>query len=89
MIRVTHVETGPDWTLNVTFSDGVTGCVSLEDRLFGPMFEPLRDPAVFSQAFVDDFGAVCWPSGADVAPDGLHARVQAEAEARSAVTAAR
>ena len=79
MIRVTQVETGPDWTLHVTFSDGVGGRVSLKDRLFGPVFEPLRDPSVFAQAFVDEYGAVCWPGGADLAPDALHDRVRAEA----------
>jgi glycine/D-amino acid oxidase-like deaminating enzyme len=36
------------------------------------MFEPLRDPEVFSQVGVDEFGAVFWPNGADLAPDALY-----------------
>jgi len=44
----------------------------MQDRLWGPVFEPLRDPAIFAQAFVDDFGAVAWPNGADLAPDALY-----------------
>jgi Protein of unknown function (DUF2442) len=36
------------------------------------MFEPLRDQAMFARVTVDDFGAVCWPNGADLAPDALY-----------------
>jgi hypothetical protein len=75
MIRVTKVSVLPRWRLAVVFSDGVEGEVSLEDRLFGPVFEPLRDVALFSQAYIDEFGAICWPNGADLAPDALHERL--------------
>lgn len=39
------------------------------------MFEPLRDPEFFFQVKVDDFGAVCWPNGADLAPDALYQKL--------------
>jgi len=38
------------------------------------MFEPLKDAAFFAQAKVDEFGAVCWPNGVDLAPDALYRR---------------
>jgi hypothetical protein len=72
MQRVTAVIALEGYRLDVTFSDGVRGVVAVEDRLFGPMFEPLRSPEMFSQVRVDEFGAVCWPNGADLAPDGLY-----------------
>lgn len=75
MRRVTHVETKPEYTLAVTFDDGTSGEVSLADRLFGPMFEPLKDPAFFAQARVDAFGAICWPNDADLAPDALYRKI--------------
>ena len=75
MRRVTHVETRADYTLLVTFDDGTYGEVSIADRLFGPMFEPLKDPVFFAQAKVDEFGAVCWPNDADLAPDALYLKV--------------
>ena len=62
----------PDYRLEVTFDDGTRGIASLKERLHGPVFEPLRDPALFVQARIDEFGAVCWPNGADLAPDALY-----------------
>jgi hypothetical protein len=63
--------------LEIVFSDGTRGVVSLKDRLFGPMFEPLRDESVFRQVAVDEYGAICWPNGADLAPDALYERLRA------------
>lgn len=79
MVRVIRVRALTGYRLEVDFSDGTHGTVDLADRLFGPVFEPLRDPVLFGQVFVDEFGAVCWPNGADLAPDGLHQRLAAPA----------
>ena len=65
-----------DHQLDVRFSDGTSGVVSIADRLFGPVFEPLRDVELFRQVTVDEFGAVCWPNGADLAPDALYQRIK-------------
>ena len=77
MVRVTCVKALSDYQLDVAFSDGTRGTVCLKDRLFGPVFEPLKDPSLFAQARVDEYGAVCWPNGADLAPDGLYAQLSA------------
>lgn len=75
MRRVTQVDTKPDYIIAVTFDNGAYGEISLADRLFGPMFEPLKDPDFFAQASVDQFGAVCWPNHADLAPDALYRKI--------------
>lgn len=75
MRRVTKVETRPEYILLVTFDDGVYGEVSMVEQLFGPMFEPMKDPEYFAQVCVDEFGAVCWPNGADLCPDALYLQV--------------
>lgn len=62
----------PHHRLEVVFTDGTRGEVDLSRRLFGPVFEPLRDPELFEEVFVDEFGAICWPNGADLAPDGVY-----------------
>lgn len=80
MDRVEFVKPLPDYSLLVEFTNGVRGVVTLKDRLFGPMFEPLKDVSFFERVFVDEFGAVCWPNGADLAPDGLYRRIQLSSE---------
>lgn len=41
----------------------------------GPVFEPLKDESLFNQVSVDEFGAPCWPNGADLAPDAIYAEL--------------
>jgi len=77
MHKVTSVEAKAGYTLAVTFDDGTQGEVCIADRLFGPMFEPLKDPSLFAQVRVDEFGAICWPNDADLAPDALYRKVTA------------
>lgn len=76
MPRIISVQPLQDYRLAVRFDDGVEGVIEMHDRLFGPVFEPLKDPAVFKRVFVDDFGAISWPNGADLAPDALHERLR-------------
>jgi Protein of unknown function (DUF2442) len=80
MCHVTSVHALDGYRLEVVFSDGTSGTISLQDRLFGPMFEPLRDPSFFKQVRVDDFGAISWPNGADLAPDSLYEQILTAAE---------
>ncbi|QEA40077.1 DUF2442 domain-containing protein [Pistricoccus aurantiacus] len=75
MYRVIEVEALSDYRLRVVFDNGVSGEVSMKDRLFGPVFEPMKDPAFFALVSVDEFGAVYWPNGADLAPDALYRRI--------------
>ncbi len=77
MQKIASVRALDDYQLEVTFADGVGGVISLKDRLFGPMFEPLRDVTIFRQVSIDEFGAVCWPNGADLAPDALYEKLRA------------
>ncbi len=76
MYRVTCVEPLPGYRLKVRFADGTEGEVALEDRLFGPMFEPLRHVPLFEQVGIDAYGVIHWPNGADLAPDALYERLR-------------
>ena len=80
-IRIIKVKALPGYRLQIDFGDGLTGEIDLSDRLTGPVFEPLRDPKLFGQVSVDAFGAVCWPNGADLAPDALYERLRAAVKA--------
>ena len=72
MEKITQVKVLDNYCLEITFDDGVHGVVSLSDRLFGSVFEPLKNPDFFAQARIDEFGVVTWPNGADLAPDALY-----------------
>ena len=76
MTQLIRLEARPQYRLFVEFDDGVSGEIDLSSRLFGPMFEPLRDERIFAQVTIDEFGAPCWPNGADLAPDALYDRVR-------------
>jgi hypothetical protein len=48
--------------------------------LEGPVFEPLRDPAVFQQFQIHpEFHTLVWANGADIAPEFLHDNVRVTA----------
>jgi hypothetical protein len=77
MIRVVDARHVAGYILWLRFSDGVEGEVDLAGELEGPMFEPLRDPAVFRSFIVHpDLHTITWPNGADLAPEFLHDRVR-------------
>ena len=76
MVKTTRVEARPGFRIAIESSDGTLGEIDLRDRLFGPMFEPLRDEALFARVSLDEFGAPCWPNGADIAPDALYEQLR-------------
>jgi len=80
MEKVAYVKPLADWNLEIAFADATRGVISLKDRLFGPVFEPLKDANLFAQVRIDEFGAICWPNGADLAPDALYEKLKAPAQ---------
>jgi hypothetical protein len=75
MVAVAAVGPLADYTLRLTFDDGSDRVVDLADELWGPMGEPLRDPAHFRQVRVDpELRTVVSPNGFDLDPDVLHGR---------------
>ncbi len=77
MPEVSGMRVLPPFGLEVHFTDQTVRRINLAEALqttlVGPMFEPLRDPAFFAQAYLDREGAtVAWPNGADLAPESLY-----------------
>ena len=73
MLNVQALEYRGAHRLWLQFNDGAEGEVDLGAHLQGPIFYPLRDPAVFAAARVDpEIRTVTWPNGADLAPEFLH-----------------
>lgn len=64
------------YVIHLLFSDGTEGDVDLGGELYGELFEPLKDPAMFAKFVIHpDFHTLCWPNGADLAPEFLYERV--------------
>ena len=77
------------YKLWLRFQDGVSGTVDLSAELWGPMFEPLKDKALFAQAAIHpELETVTWPNGADLAPEFLYRAAQ-QCNAGAAPEAAR
>lgn len=70
---VTDFEVVDDYTIWVEFDDGSERVINFEPTLYGPVFGPLRDPAIFEQVKLDEvFGTLEWPTGADIDPMVLY-----------------
>ena len=72
MLHVVEARHVRDHVLWLRFDDGSEGEVDLGGELEGPIFAPLRDPALFRQVALDpELRTVTWPNGADFAPEFL------------------
>jgi Protein of unknown function (DUF2442) len=78
MERVIFAKPLDEYKMEVEFSDGTHGVISLKDRIFGPVFEPIKDPEFFARLIIDEFGVICWPNGADIAPDALYEKLKSK-----------
>jgi len=65
------------YTIHLRFSDGTEGDVDLAEDLYGEVFEPLKDITAFKDFEIHpDFHTLCWPNGADFAPEFLYEKVK-------------
>lgn len=79
ILTITAVRALEPYILHVSFSDGTSKSVNVEELLWGPVFVPVRNPEEFRHAYVDDvLETVAWPSGADLAPEALYALPEVE-----------
>jgi uncharacterized protein DUF2442 len=80
--RLEHVEYVRDYTIRVRFADGRGGEIDLASELWGEVFEPLKDTALFRTFQVNsELNTITWSTGADLAPEFLYERVAAQPDA--------
>ena len=84
MRRAKRLNVKPGYCIEVEFEDGSGVTLDLSAELYGPVFEPLRDPSFFNQARMDEFGVICWPNGADFAPEFVWGEIRKKAAELSA-----
>ena len=71
--RVTKFQIIGAYTLSVDFDDGVSQTINFEPVLFGEIYRPLRELAVFNKVKLDsEVHTLVWPNGADFDPATLH-----------------
>lgn len=78
--RVVKAEYVRDYKLRIEFADGVEKIVDFSRWLHGEVFKPLTKKREFKRFFIAG-GTVCWPNGADIAPETLRAAETAESTA--------
>lgn len=73
ILHVTNAIYIGDYKIEVSFNDGRKGVADLSDSLEGPVFELLKDKAIFSQLKVDEIlETIIWPNGVDLAPEYIY-----------------
>lgn len=74
ILRIDKVKVCGPFSLDLTFNDGTRKQVNVKPLLRGPIFQPLKKEEYFCKVRLDaTCGTVCWPNGADFAPEALHA----------------
>jgi Protein of unknown function (DUF2442) len=72
IIVVTNARYISDYTLELTFSDGVKAVIDFSGWIEKyPFFEPLKNTDYFKKFSLDGW-TVVWPNGADIALETLH-----------------
>jgi len=76
MLHVMTAKYKGDYKIWIRFNTGESGIVDLEDDLWGPVFEPLKDKEKFKCFHVSKvLHTLVWDNGADLAPEHLYQKV--------------
>jgi hypothetical protein len=72
MLHVNQAKYLSDYRVWLSFDNNVSGEIDLFPELWGEMFEPLKDKALFSTVRLDaTLKTIAWQNGADFAPEFL------------------
>jgi len=90
VLEVTSAEYVEGYKIRVSFNTGQSGIVDLKDVLWGPVFEPVKDPSVFKRFKVSEtLHTICWENDADFAPEFLLDKMIEQVNAADAPAARR
>ncbi|MBF0229582.1 MAG: DUF2442 domain-containing protein [Desulfamplus sp.] len=73
-IHVTQAKYIDEYKVWLLFNDGAEGEVDLSSELYGEVFEPLKDKAIF-KSFNLEGHTLSWNNGADFAPEFLREQI--------------
>ena len=84
ILRIEKAKVCGPFLLDLTFNNGTRKRVNVKGLLHGPIFRPLKKEDYFKSMKLDSVcGTVCWPNGADFAPEALHSLESIEAKSAS------
>jgi hypothetical protein len=70
--HIVEAEYTRDYVIKIKFDDGAVKIVDIESYVErGGVFSKLRDKEYFKRFFID-LNTICWPNGADIAPERLY-----------------
>lgn len=83
VVEVKYITDSRVW---LRFDDGLRGELDLAQFMkFDGIFEALKDKTTFASVFVNsELGTICWPNGADVAPELLYDKLRSQPGTMSA-----
>ncbi len=74
--EVVSVEYLGKGVFHVQFDDGLEGELDLSEyQQIGPVFAPLKEEEFCRNVRIEG-GTLCWPNGADIAPEALYEKLQ-------------
>ena len=77
MIYLKEAKYEGDYKIWCLFNNGESGIVDLEEKLWGPVFEPIKNKENFKKFIVSDIlHTIAWENGADIAPEFLYDHLQ-------------
>lgn len=84
MLELVQAEYLDNYRLRVRFSSGEAGIVDLADALWGPVFESLKQIALFRRFYVSPvLHTIAWENEADFAPEYLRDKMLHQAKSAS------
>ena len=65
-----------NYSIFVSYSDGVEGSVDLSHLAHKGVFQQWDKNNLFSQVYIDDYGAIAWNSDIDICPDNVYLQLK-------------